>query len=389
MRYVRVAAANEELPGGNTAWPPARGSEEPQAVMALREALASNELWLWLLSLGVFAGVFSILRLAKWVAHRRLRALGEKTTGNATRLAVSLVRGTGSLFLAIVALFAASHALNLPPTVRSSISALTLIAFLLQAAGWGGRGITFWSSRAIKQKLEEEKDAATATTLNAVAFLGKIALWAVALLLALDNLGIDITALITGLGIAGIAVALALQNILGDLFASIAIVVDKPFLVGDFVVVGEMRGTVQRIGLKTTRIRSLTGEQVVVANAELLRQRIHNYKQMQERRATFSFGVIYRTPADKLATIPAMVKRIIEAQPDTRFDRAHFKEYGDFALVFEVVYWMLRPDYNLYMDTQQAINIALFRQFEQEGIGFAFPTQTVYVHPVTSNTAPV
>lgn len=352
----------------------------------LDEVFANNRVWVWLLSLGILTATFSLLKLAKWLSHRQLRALRERTKSDFVRLVVNLVRGTNSLFLLIVALFAASQALALPLEARSVISAVTLIAFLFQAAGWGGRGITFWSSRAIKQKLEEEKDAATATTLNAVAFLGKIALWTVALLLALDNLGIDITALITGLGIAGIAVALALQNILGDLFASISIVVDKPFLVGDFIIVGDMRGTVQRIGLKTTRIRSLTGEQVVVANSELLRQRIHNYKQMQERRATFSFGVVYQTPAEKLDVIPGMVKRIIEAQPDTRFDRAHFKEYGDFALVFEVVYWMLRPDYNLYMDTQQAINLALFRQFEQEGIGFAFPTQTVYVHPASSKT---
>lgn len=245
----------------------------------------------------------------------------------------------------------------------------------------GARGITHWVNRAVRYKLEEEKDAASATTLNAVAFLGKIALWTVALLLALDNLGVDITALVTGLGIAGIAVALALQNILSDLFASIAIVVDKPFLVGDYIVVGEMRGTVQRIGLKTTRIRSLTGEQVVIANSELLRQRIHNFKQMQERRATFSFGVVYETPLDKLAAIPAMVRAAVEAQPHTRFDRAHFKEYGEYALVFEVVYWMLRPDYDLYMDTQQAINLELYRRFAAEGIRFAYPTHTVYVHP--------
>lgn len=352
----------------------------------LQPVFANNGLWVWSLALGIFVGTFSLLKLAKWIVHRRLRALREKTKSDFVRLVANLVRGTSTLFLLIVALFAASQALVLPSAAKSGISALTLIAFLFQAAGWGGRGITYWSNRAIKQKLEEEKDAATATTLNAVAFLGKIALWTLALLLALDNLGIDITALVTGLGIAGIAVALALQNILGDLFASIAIVVDKPFLVGDFVVVGEMRGTVQRIGLKTTRIRSLTGEQIVVANSELLRQRIHNYKQMQERRATFSFGVVYQTPAEKLAAVPGLVKEIIERQPNARFDRAHFKEYGDFALVFEVVYWMIVPDYNTYMDTQQAINLALFRGFAAEGIEFAYPTQTVYVHPASGRS---
>ncbi|QAA77228.1 MAG: Potassium efflux system KefA protein / Small-conductance mechanosensitive channel [Candidatus Bipolaricaulis sibiricus] len=351
----------------------------------LHEAFAYNEVWVWFVALGIFIGTFALLRLLKWTAHRRLKALRDRTQGDLPRLVVNLIRSTSTLFLVVVALFAAAQALTLPPGVGEAIATLALIAFLFQCAGWGARGITHWVNRTVKYKLEEEKDAASATSLNAVAFLGKIALWTVALLLALDNLGIDITALVTGLGIAGIAVALALQNILSDLFASISIVVDKPFLVGDFIVVGEMRGTVQRIGLKTTRIRSLTGEQVVVANSELLRQRIHNYKQMQERRATFSFGVVYSTPPDQLAAIPALVREVVEAQPHTRFDRAHFKEYGEYALAFEVVYWMLRPDYNLYMDTQQAINLELYRRFAAAGIHFAYPTHTVYIHPPSEN----
>lgn len=347
----------------------------------LHQVFAQNELWVWFVALGIFVSIFVVLRLLKWVAHRRLKVVRDRTRSDFLRLLVNLTRSTSSLFFFVVALFAASQALALPPAVAGAIAKLTLIAFLFQCASWGARGITHWVNRTVQYKLEEEKDAASATTLNAVAFLGKIALWTVALLLALDNLGVDITALVTGLGIAGIAVALALQNILSDLFASIAIVVDKPFLVGDYIVVGEMRGTVQRIGLKTTRIRSLTGEQVVIANSELLRQRIHNFKQMQERRATFSFGVVYGTPPDKLAAIPAMVRAAVEAQPHTRFDRAHFKEYGEYALVFEAVYWMLRPDYDLYMDTQQAINLELYRRFAAEGIRFAYPTHTVYVHP--------
>jgi len=203
----------------------------------------------------------------------------------------------------------------------------------------------------------------------------------VILLLALDNMGVDITALIAGLGIGGIAVALALQNVLGDLFASLSIVLDKPFVIGDFIIVDDLLGTVERIGLKTTRVRSLYGEQLVFSNSDLLNSRIRNYKRMFERRILFSIGVTYQTPHEKLATIPGIIREVIESQEQVRFDRAHFKEYGDSALKFEIVYYVLVPDYNTHMDIQQAINLAIVRRFEEEKIEFAFPTQTLYLKP--------
>ncbi len=347
----------------------------------LQQEFAGNEIWGWFLSLGILVASFSLLKFAKWVARRRLLARHQRTPSELVRLAADLVRRTQAFFLFAVSLLAASLALDLPPSASRAVGILAILALLVQIATWGNRLITYWVNREIKHQLEEEKDAAAATTLNAVAFLGKIALWTVVLLIALANMGIDITALITGLGITGIAVALALQNVLGDLFASISIVVDKPVMVGDFIVVGEHRGTVERVGLKTTRIRSLTGEQLVFSNADLLRQTIRNFKRMQERRATFSFGVVYETPPEKLEKIPQTVRAIIESLPETRFDRAHFVEYGDYALKFEVVYFMLNPAYNVYMDTQQAINLELYRRFRSEGIQFAYPTQTVYVHP--------
>jgi small-conductance mechanosensitive channel len=185
--------------------------------------------------------------------------------------------------------------------------------------------------------------------------------------------------LIAGLGVGGIAVALAAQNILGDLFASLSIVVDKPFVVGDFIVIDDFLGTVDRIGLKTTRLRSLSGEQLIFSNADLLKSRIRNYRFMRERRIVFSFGVEYETPLPALETIPGTVREIIEAQERTRFDRAHFKSYGASALDFEVVYYVLVPEFNTYMDIQQAINFELFRRFADAGIGFAYPTQKLYV----------
>jgi small-conductance mechanosensitive channel len=351
-----------------------------------QQTFADNPLWLWFLSLGIFVLTFSLLKSTKWVTRRRLLARHQRVPSELARLGADLVRRTQVLFLLAVSLFAASLALTLPPAASRAVGILAMLALLVQMATWGSRLITYWVNREIKHQLDEEKDAAAATTLNAVAFLGKIVLWTVVLLIALANMGIDITALITGVGIAGIAVALALQTILGDLFASVSIVVDKPFLVGDFIIVGEHLGTVERIGLKTTRIRSLSGEQLVFSNAELLRSTVRNFKRMFQRRIVFSFGVVYATPYEKLAAIPGMVRSIIESQPNTRVDRVHFKEYGDFALKFEAVYFVLVPDFGVYMDTQQAINLALFRGFAAEGIEFAYPTQTVYVHPTSGRS---
>jgi small-conductance mechanosensitive channel len=207
----------------------------------------------------------------------------------------------------------------------------------------------------------------------------RLALWSVIVLLALQNLGVDVTALVATLGVGGVAVALAAQGILGDVFASIFMVIDKPFVLGDFLIVGDFLGSVEDIGMRTTRIRSLSGEQLIFSNNDLLRTRIRNYGRMYERRVVFSLGVTYQTPRTKLEAIPGIIREAIEAQDKTRFDRAHFQKYGDFALVFESVYYVLEPDYTLYMDIQQAINLRVHRRFEEEGIEFAYPTQTLFV----------
>ena len=194
-----------------------------------------------------------------------------------------------------------------------------------------------------------------------------------------DNLGVNITAFVASLGIGGVAVALAAQSVLGDGFSSFAIFMDKPFQVGDFIIVGDLLGTVEHVGFKTTRIRSLGGEQLIFSNSDLTSSRIKNYKRMQERRVVFSLGVIYQTPVEKVKAIPPMIKRVVEDHPHARFDRAHFKSFGDFALIYEVVYYVLRPDYNTYMDLQQSMNFRLIEEFQKAGIEFAYPTQQLYV----------
>ncbi|HEX9253762.1 MAG TPA: mechanosensitive ion channel domain-containing protein, partial [Ignavibacteriaceae bacterium] len=216
--------------------------------------------------------------------------------------------------------------------------------------------------------------------LKGIRGLVNLVIWSIALIFMLDNLGVKISAVVAGLGIGGIAVALAAQAFLGDLFSYFAIFFDKPFEIGDFIIVGDKLGAVENIGIKTTRVRAIGGEQLVFSNHDLTNSRIHNYKKMERRRVVFKLGVIYQTSSEKLKQIPKIVKDIIDQQGDATFDRGHFAAYGDFSLNFEFVYYVTGADYNKYMDIQQAINLSIFEAFENEKIEFAYPTQTVFVN---------
>jgi small-conductance mechanosensitive channel len=341
--------------------------------------------WTWLLALGIGAAIFLCLCLLKRFGFSRFAKLAQRTENDVDDLIAEELQQTKIFLLLLLALYGGSLVLSLPPALRRLINMIVQLSFLLQLALWGHSIISFWLKQYLKRKIEE--DAETATTVGALGFLIKLILWVVVLLVALQNLGVDITALITGLGIGGIAIALAVQNVLGDLFASLAIVLDKPFIVGDFITVGDLMGTVEKVGLKTTRLRSLDGEQIIFSNSDLLNSRIKNYKRMYERRVVFILGVTYETPYEKLKAIPGMIKDIVDAQKQARFDRAHFKSYGDFSLNIESVYYVLMPDYNIYMDVQQAINLALFKKFSEEGIDFAYPTQTLYLNPAADASA--
>ena len=353
---------------------------------ALQGVHFGNTIAAWLAAGAAALAVWVILPAAKAFALRRLSKSAAAAEPDSWQSAVlQLTRRTGFLFLIVVGFYAGAVILTLPAAIETALKWAFVIVAFAQAALWLDRLVTVIAEWRIRQTEAEGSTARSAVSL--IRFVGRVAVWAVALLLMLDNLGIDVTALVAGLGIGGIAVALAAQNILGDLFASLAIILDKPFEVGDFIIVGDKMGTVERIGIKTTRIRSLTGEQLVVANADLLGSRVHNYKRMNERRAVFSIGVTYETPADKVDQLPGLLREIVESQDRVRFDRAHFKSFGDSALIFEIVYWVLIPDYNAYMDIQQAINLQILRRFEALGVEFAYPTQTVHLHPATAGGA--
>ena len=227
--------------------------------------------------------------------------------------------------------------------------------------------------------LRNGKNGGREKTVKALMPIIHISVWLVAAVFLLDNLGFKISAVVAGLGIGGIAVALAAQAILKDLFGYFSILFDRPFEIGDFITVGDKSGTVEKVGVKTTRLTSLSGEQLIFSNADLTDSRVQNYRRMERRRVAFDLGVAYETPAAKLKEIPAIVEKIISGVDGAVFDRAHFKSYGDFNLAFEIVYFVLGRDYGKYMDVQQEINLALFEAFAKRKIDFAYPTQTVYL----------
>jgi small-conductance mechanosensitive channel len=336
-----------------------------------------NSLVRWGIALLVLVALRVLLAIARRLVLGRLKAFAARTSTMVDDLVVDLLQRTGYLFLTFIWLRLLPLVLTLPETVTDKLVTVGFLALLGQVLIWGSGLISYLVDRHKERALE--RDPADATAISALGLVGKLIFYSLILLLALDNLGVNITTLVAGLGISGIAVALAAQNILGDLFASLSIVFDKPFVLGDFVIIGDYMGTVEKIGLKTTRVRSLSGEQIIFSNTDLLNSRIRNYKRMFERRIAFSFGVVYQTPHEKLARIPAMVQEIIEKQENTRFDRAHFRQFGDSSLDFEAVYYVLVPDYNVYMDLQQTINLTLFKRFEEEAIEFAYPTRTLHV----------
>ena len=341
----------------------------------LEQPLLDNPLSAWLTALAIALSINLVVGLLKWIVVRRLSRRTPSNGAHFDDALISVAKRTKQTLILLITLFAGSHYLSLPPRVELVLGGIATIAAFLQVGLWLGAGLDFWLHRYRLRALEANTGAATAVA--AMGFVGRLLLWLIVLLLALDNLGVDVTAMVAGLGVGGIAVALAVQNILGDLFASLSIVVDKPFVIGDFVVVDGFSGTVEHVGLKTTRVRSIGGEQLIFSNSDLLKARLSNYKRMTERRILFRFGVVYQTPLDQLERIPQILRDIIEPLPLARFDRAHFCALGESSLDYEVVYWMTDPDYAKYMDTQQAINLALFRVFADEKIYFAYPTRTL------------
>lgn len=331
----------------------------------------------WVLGPAIAAILATLLFGLRRLLVSRLTRLAGRTSNTLDDLLRDVVARTKGWFL--LALSAAAGAAALPgtPAAGRLLQVVTIAALGLQAGLWGTTLLVGLVRRGISDS--QEGSVLDRTTIGVLRFLIHLVVWSALLLLVLANLGVDVTALVAGLGVGGVAVALAVQSVLGDVFASLSIVLDRPFEVGDFIIVDDLMGTVEQVGLKTTRVRSLWGEQLIFSNSNLLNARIRNFQRMKERRVVFSLGVTYQTSAERVRRIPGLVRAAVESASPTRFDRAHFTAFGDFALSVEVVYFVLDPDYNRYMDIQQQINLSLLEQFAREGIEFAYPTQTLFL----------
>ncbi len=353
--------------------------------MGLDQTIYGNTLGEWLIA----AGIYAATTLGLWVLERyALRGFARFARGTQTSiddLVAGVLGETKFGLILFVGLFAASLALELDATVALVIRRAAAIAIVVQGGIWANAAIAFWVTRFVDPTAGE--DAEAVTMVSALSFVGRLGVWSVVLLLILDNLGVEVAALLAGLGIGGIAVALAAQNVLGDLLASLSIILDKPFVIGDFLVVGDYIGTVERIGLKTTRLRSLGGEQLIVGNNDVINTRIRNLGRMADRRGVLTVGVTYNTPREVLARIPAWIEEIVDTQAEARFDRCHLTGFGESAVEFETIFHMTVPEYDRFLDAKQAILLALHERFERHGVAFAYPTRVVYTIPAPDASA--
>ncbi len=336
-----------------------------------------NTLRAYLLSVALLAGGMLVVTVLRDVVLRRLaRAAGRSRTPVDDFVVLQAARN-GVPILLFGVLYLATRHLALASWLEKALQVVGVALVTFFVTRFLAAGLTFLLTKGWTGERDE-----TARKRGVVVLLPvlKAVLWTLAVLALLDNLGFEITTIVAGLGIGGVAVALAAQAILSDLFSYVAIVFDQPFEVGDFILLDDsVMGTVEHVGIKTTRLRSLGGEQIVLANSDLTSSRIRNFKRMQERRVLLRIGVTYDTPAERLERAVAIVKDVLAATPDVRADRVHFKEFGDSSLGIEAVYFVLSADYNRYMDVQERVNLAVLRAFGAEGLEFAFPTRTVHV----------
>jgi small-conductance mechanosensitive channel len=320
------------------------------------------------------------LLVARAIVRDRLDALAKARPGPVSETLARLARATWAASLIVVALAIGALQLELTTKAGAAVRVAVVVAVALQVILWGRVAIDVLLERLIKARTtpDGKPDPSLLSAMIPLKFVSTLVLVAVVALLALDNAGVNITAMVAGLGIGGIAIALAVQSILGDLFSAVSIVIDKPFVVGDFIIVGDKMGTVETIGLKTTRLRALGGEQLIFANSDLLSSRIQNFKRMQERRVVIAIGVTYQTSVEDLRRIPGILREAVEHNAGTRFDRCHFKRMADYFLEFELVYYVCNPDMLMHLDIQQNVLLEVYDRFGKEGIDFAYPTQTSY-----------
>ena len=344
----------------------------------MERQILGNSLFQYAMAAVSFVLILALLHFLKNIVISYLKTLAARTATDLDDLAVELLEMLGWLEYQLLALFIATRPLTLHLWINSVIKAAVLIIFTWRGINIIQRLSCYWMKRlTLNRQLSAE---ASSSVNNGMQVIIKALLWAGASLFVLDNMGVNITALVTGLGIGGVAVALAAQAILGDLFNFFVILLDKPFKLGDFIISDNVMGTIEYVGLKSTRIRSLSGEVVVVSNSNLLSSRIKNYMQMEKRRVVFRTSVVYQTSPEHLRLIPSLIKKAIEKRPETSFDRCNFAAMEASSLDFETVYYVNSGDYALYMNIHESILLDIVDEFRKEGIGCAYPTQTIYLH---------
>lgn len=337
------------------------------------EMIFSREVFLPLLTA---IGTYLALWIVKKFGIVRLKKISAHTSTYLDDLVLNVLNETKQYFMIGASLYAGFQLMHLDKQYGAHADKVFIVLVALQAIKWAREAVESWVVFTVKKKND---DPSVKTTMGFIGLIMKFAMIAAILLFALNNLGVNVSTFIAGLGVGGIAIALATQNILGDLFSSLSIVLDKPFVVGDFISYGDWNGTIEHVGLKTTRVRSLTGEQIIVSNSSLLSNRIRNFKRMVERRVVFTVGVTYSTKRENLKKAPLLIREIVEKQGRTRFERSHFLNYGPSSLDIETVYWVLSPEYADYVDIHQSVLLEINEAFEKNDLDFAFPTQTVYL----------
>ena len=330
-----------------------------------------NELSAWVKAFVQFAVWFTVLPIARAFTMRKLKKQEADPPVAFLLLLRALIDATTRIFMIAIAIFLAMRWLEVPARVDRIIGTAILVIVWWQVGLWLTAAVTHLIEVRRGHDLAAVEGAAS---LNILRFVGVMLVWVVAFLMLLTNLGVKIMPLVAGLGVGGIAIALAVQNVLGDLFASLSIALDKPFRVGEYIVIGEEKGTVEQIGIKSTRLRSVTGEQIVMSNGDILKSRLRNYGFLPERRAELQLRIAYETPRNLIAELPSLIESAIRAEKNVRFERAHFARYGDYALLFEAVYFVQDSELKAFMDAQQSINLRLLDEFARRGITLAYPT---------------
>jgi small-conductance mechanosensitive channel len=342
----------------------------------LNYSLWGNSVQDYLIAIAVFAVAVIIFRIIKYGVLRRLRSIAERTNTEIDDLLVKVVDNIRWPFYVFFATVIAINFIQVNNLVNVFFTYATPIVVVFIVARSLQQFVDYGMQKLVKDK-KQETEGSVARVLGRI-FRG--VLWALAFVYIISLFGINVTTVVASIGVIGIVLGFGLQHILSDIFASFSIFFDKPFEVGDFIIVGDNLGVVKNIGIRSTRIQSLWGHEVIISNKELTSTRINNYKKLERRRVQFNFGVVYDTSAEKLEKISEITEEIVDKIELTELDRVHFKEYSDYSLEFEVVYYINSPDYNIYMDIQQEINLSLKKRFEKEGIQFAYPTQTVIVN---------